>query len=593
MKINKILATLLLLLIPVKSHADANDIWIGEPSSGFKSTTFVQSNDYMISTADQRASQAGKEILENGGNAIDAAIAAQLVLNVVEPHSSGIGGGGFLLFYNAKTKETTYFNGRERAPGKAYDTMFLDENGDPKKFEDAVKGGMSVAAPGLLMILKQAHSKYGKLPWSELFDSAIKIARQGFEIDERTNLLAYKVDYLKEFKQSKFLYLKEDNTPKITGQVITNPEMADTLEIIAEQGIEPFYQGDIAKDIVYAVQNSPLNPGLLSISDLKDYQSTTGKLICSTYRKKYKICSMPPPSSGGVTLLQILSILENFDLKQMDLNNPRTIHLIIEATKLAYADRNEYIADSKNIPINQMLDKNYLKSRAKLIDLNKAAKNVKPGNFQEYTLSAQNLTFDKTAHEPPSTTHISVIDAQGNSVALTSSIEYFFGSGISVRGFMLNNQMTDFSFKPKINDKLVANRVAPYKIPRSSMSPTLIFDENDQLIMSLGSPGGPRIIQFLVKTIILNLDFDYDIQQAISAPNFIVLNDKVELESNRKIIKIRAALESFGHKVEITDIVSGINGVAKNKDGKLEGGADPRRQGKAMGDQGFFDFLFN
>lgn len=588
-KFSKILVTILLLNPLTLNATSANDTWVGEPFSGFKNIKSVKSSKYMISTADEMASEAGERAIEKGGNAIDAAIAAQLVLNIVEPHSSGIGGGGFLLYYDAKTKKTTFFNGREKAPAKAYPEMFLDENGDPKKFQEAVKGGLSVGTPGLLMILKQAHEKYGKLKWEELFDCAIETAENGFEADKRMTILAGKIGYLKDFSQSKSLYLNDNNKPKKAGSKIKNEEMALTLKIIAKEGIAPFYEGQIAKDIVNAVQNSKINPGFLSASDLKNYRSTIGDLVCSKYRGKYKICSMPLPSSGGITVLQILSILENFDLAKMNPNDPKTIHLILEATKLAYADRNEYISDSSNVPIEEMLDKKYLKNRAKLIDPNKAAKNVKPGKFvDDYSLAARNMVFDKYANEPFSTTHLSVIDEEGNAVALTSSIEYFFGSGISVRGFMLNNQMTDFSFRPQINGKLVANRVQPNKMPRSSMSPTLVFDNDDNLIMTVGSPGGPRIIQFLVKTILLNLDFNYNIQQAISAPNFVVLNDLVELEAGTDIVKTKSDLEKLGHIVSITDIVSGINGVTKLDSGKLEGGSDPRRQGKAIGDKRFF-----
>lgn len=582
-KINYLALTLLLIATPLTSHSfNLSDSWIGEPFSQFKKYRATKGSQYMISSADERASQAGQEIIELGGNAVDAAIATQLVLNVVEPHSSGIGGGGFLLFYDAKNNKTIYFNGRETAPKKAFSKMFLTKDGAPKKFKDAVKGGLSVGTPGLLMALKEAHQQYGKLPWQQLFLPAIKIANEGFEIDERTNILAQKIDYLQHFKQSKELYLNADNTPKKAGSIVKNPQLAQTLQIISHQGIKPFYQGQIAKDIVATVQNSKINPGLLSLSDLQDYKIVSSDLICSNYHQ-YKVCSMPLPSSGGITVLQILSILENFDLAKMNPKSADTIHLILEATKLAYADRNEYIADSKNVPIKEMLDKKYLQKRSQLIDRKKAATNVQPGKFKRYkTLSQRNMILDKEAWQSPSTTHISVIDNDGNAVALTSSIEYFFGSAISVRGFMLNNQMTDFSFLPYKDGKLVANRVRPGKSPRSSMSPVLVFDSNDELIMTIGSPGGPRIIQFLVKAIIQHLDYDYNIQKAISSPNFIVLNDKVELEARTKLTKLKSQLEKFGHKVTIKDIVSGINGATKH--GKsLQGGADPRRQGAAIG----------
>ncbi len=573
---------LILFSFQAQASFDATDNWIGEPFSGFKKSKSIQANKNMITTADELASKAGSWALNQGGNAIDGAIAAQLVLNVVEPHSSGIGGGGFLLYYDAKTKKTQYFNGREISPAKAHEKMFLDKNGQPKKFSDAVQGGLSVGAPGLLKILKEAHEKYGKLPWSKLFIPAIELAQNGFKLDKRMTLLANKAPYLKDFAESREIYFDENLNFKEAGEIIKNPKIAKTFEIIANQGIKPFYEGEIAKNIVKTVKNSKINPGYLQLSDLKNYKSKQGDLICASYRVKYKICSMPLPSSGGITILQILGILENFDLKKYGYNSLKTIHLILEASKLAYADRSEYIADSQNVPIKEMLDKNYLKGRASQINFNKALQNVEAGKFKNAKTLAQLNKINNNSRELPSTTHLSVIDNEGNAVSLTSSIEYFFGSGISVDGFMLNNQLTDFSFAPKINGKIVANRVQPKKQPRSSMSPAFVFDENDNLIMVVGSPGGPRIIQFVVKTIINHLDFNLDIQKAISAPNFIALNNKVELEKNTKITKLKTKLEKIGHQVEIIDIVSGINSISVQNQ-KIYGGADPRRQGKAIG----------
>lgn len=577
---NNIILICIVFLPTISFGYSANDNWEGEPSSGARYIKSVKGKNFAISTADSYASKAAAEILKKGGNAIDAAITAQLVLNVVEPHSSGIGGGGFLLYYNSKNKTTEFFNGREKAPARAYEKMFLNIAGKPRKFQEVVKGGLSVGTPGLLMILKQAHDKYGKLPWQHLFAPAIKIAEQGFAIDNRTNILANKISYLKNFKQSYKLYYEGDKA-KPVGTIVKNQELAKSFKIIAKKGIEPFYDGKIGQDIVKKVRFSKINPGLLSINDLKNYKSKTGNLVCSKYRQ-YKVCSMPPPSSGGITLLQILSILENFNLKSYSVNSAEFIHLFSEASKLAYADRNEYLADVSDVPIKQMLNKEYLKNRAYQIDKNQANNKFKPGIFdRNKTLAKKNLSFDQNAHEPLSTTHISIIDQDKNSVALTSSIEYFFGSGISVRGFMLNNQMTDFSFKPEINGKKVANRVQPGKMPRSSMTPTFVFDSKGNLIMSIGSPGGPRIIQFLAKAIILSLDFNLNIQQAISYPNFIALNNEVELEAGTDIIKNKSKLEELGHQVTIKDIVSGINGIKAFKS-HMQSGADPRRQGSAI-----------
>lgn len=565
------------------SAKNLSDIWATEPASHFRELNVVSGKEYMISTANGLASEAGAEILAQGGNAIDAAIAAQLVLNLVEPQSSGIGGGGFLLYFDAKTGKTNYFNGRETAPAKAYPQMFLTKEGKPKKFEDAVKGGMSVATPGVLKILQEAHQKHGKIAWEKLFEPAIKIAENGFILDDRLHANAVYIPYIRDFADTAKLYTKTDGSAREVGEVVKNPQMAKTLKTLAKQGIKPFYEGKIAHDIVKAVKYSPINPGLLSLADLKNYRSKNGELICASYRIKYRVCSMPLPSSGGITLLQILGILENFDLPKMKANSTETVHLIAEATRLGYADRNAYVADIPDVPIEQMLDKNYLKLRSQLIDLKKAAEKFEAGKFAKFTANSNiNIAASYLPNEPLSTTHLSVVDAQGNALSFTSSIEYYFGSAITVDGFLLNNQMTDFSLLPEIDGKPVANRIEPGKQPRSSMSPTFVFDQNGKLIMVVGSPGGPRIIQFVLKTIVNHLDFGLDVQEAISQPNYAILNDVLELEKSTKITKLEKKLRKMGHEVKIIEITSGIHAISVSGEG-LSGGADPRRNGLAVG----------
>ena len=551
-----------------------NDDWTGEGFSGFEKYEAVSAKDFMISSADKRASAAGAQMLAKGGNAVDAAIAAQMVLNVVEPQSSGIGGGLFLLYYDAQKKNSVYFNGREKAPSSANEKIFLDKDGKARDFKDVVGGGLSVATPGALKALKRAHEQYGKLPWADLFEPAIKIAKNGFPLDEKIHVILKQLPHLKNFNGME-IYFEADGTPKKVGSKIKNPELAKTFETIAKQGIAPFYEGKIAQDIVAAVQTSKKNPGLLSLADLKNYNIKTGDLICGSYRKKFKICSMPLPSSGGITILQTLKILENFDLAKLQPSSLEAVHLISEATRLSYADRNEYVADVPNVPLKEMLDENYLKQRASLIKLDRAMLDVKPGQFKKDF--ALNETFEK-----PSTTQVSIVDSGGNAVSMTSSIEYLFGSVVMVDGFMMNNQMTDFSLAPEINGKKVANRVQPRKQPRSSMSPAFIFDDKNNLMMVIGSPGGPRIIQYVVKSIIGVLDWNLDIQQAISLPNHVVLNNQIELEDRTALTSLKSSLEKMGHKVKVADITSGLNGVVINKDG-LQGGADPRRSGAAIG----------
>lgn len=562
------------------SNINPSDNWIGEPNSGFRSLKSVEGKKYMVASASQISSEAGLEIIAKGGNAIDAAIATQLVLNVVEPHSSGIGGGGFFLYFDKRTGKKIYFDGRETAPAKSFSKMFLDKNGKARDFSDAVRGGLSVGTPGLLKILKSAHQQYGKLPWRELFRPAIKVAKEGFKVSKRFETLSKEISYLKDFDETAEIYLDQNKKPHLEGDIITNPKLAKTLERLANSGIKDFYEGKIANDIVNAVQNSKINPGYLSLADLKNYKIRKGDLLCSTYRVKYKICTMNIPS-GGVTLLQILGILENFDLSKMQPNSPAASHLIIEATRLAYADRNQYIADIANVSVKKLLDKNYLKQRAALINLNQAIPKVEAGKF---ITNDNNFTINNETIELPSTTHLSVLDAAGNAVSLTSSIEYFFGSAISVDGFLLNNQLTDFSFEVTKNGNKIANRLEPGKRPRSSMTPTFVFDTKNNLIMILGSPGGPRIIQSVAKTIINHLDFNLEIQEAISLPSFVVLNDIVELEEKQNITKLGFDLEKIGHKTKIVPIVSGINAITINNN-IIKGGTDPRREGAAIGDK--------
>ncbi|MFM7557872.1 MAG: gamma-glutamyltransferase [Alphaproteobacteria bacterium] len=577
MKFNLLKLTLVFLLTSCVNQYKHNDEWVGDGYSGFENYQTVIGKKYMIATSEKIASEVGAEILKKGGNAVDSAIATQMVLNVIEPHSSGIGGGLFLLYYDNKTKKTIYFNGRETSPAKSYPELFLDKNGKPKNFYDVVMTPLSVATPGALHALKQAHKKYGKMKWSELFLPAIKIAKEGFKISPKIYANLKNIKHLSKADDLK-IYFDQNNQPKKIGTIIYNFKLAETFEKIAKNGIKVFYEGQIANDIESTIQNSGEIKGLLTKNDLKNYRSKTGNLLCQKYRQKYKICSMPLPSSGGVTVLQTIGILENFDLTKYPINSSQYVHLVAEATKLAYADRNFYLGDIKNIDLNKFLNKKYLKQRADLINLNQANAQVKNGEIPE--LMPQEIY--QANFEKPSTTHTSILDKYGNAVAMTSSIELQFGSTIMVDGFLLNNQMTDFAFLPKIDNRIVANRIEPNKQPLSSMSPTLVFDKNGKLILVLGSPNGPRIIQHVLKVLIACLDYKMDIQDAISLPNFIALNNKLELEKNSEIINLKKPLQNLGHFVKIIDITSAIQAI-KIENNKIYGGADPRRQGVATG----------
>jgi len=564
----------------------SNDQWHGDEFSGFSQYKSVIGEKYMISTSEKLASMAGAEILENGGNAIDASIASQLVLNVIEPHSSGIGGGLFMLYHDKKSGKNIYFNGRENAPIASFPEMFLDTEGNPQKFFEVVGTGVAVGTPGALHAMFNAHQQYGKTPWKKLFVKAIDIARDGYPISPKMYANLKSIKHLSESDGMR-IYFDNDGQPKKTGTIIKNYQLAKTLETIANKGIKPFYEGQIAQDIEFAVKNSKKMAGYLTKEDLKKYRSSSGKLICAKYRQTYKICSMPLPSSGGITILQTLGILENFDLSKYKPNSLEAIHLILESLKLAYADRNKYLGDIPTVPIKQMLDKQYLKMRAQTIKTNQANINVRPGDFvtPKKFITNSNKTISKIYYptpEKPSTTHLSVVDQYGNAVSLTSSIEYPFGSTLIVDGFFLNNQMTDFSFLPSVDGKLVANRVEPLKQPLSSMSPTFVFDNKNRLVEVVGSPNGPRIIQHVIKTLIATLDWKIDIQEAISLPNFIALNGIIELEKNTDLIYLKKPLQKIGHKVKITHITSAIQAI-KIENSKLYGGADPRRQGSAIG----------
>jgi gamma-glutamyltranspeptidase/glutathione hydrolase len=435
---------------------------------------------------------------------------------------------------------------------------------------------LSVGTPGALKALWAAHQEYGKLPWKDLFQPAIKISREGFVLSKKIHVILEALPYLNKFDGMR-IYFEANGVPKKVGTTIKNEALAKTFETIANQGIKPFYEGKIASDIILAVNNSKTNPGYLSAQDLKSYNIKTGALLCGSYRK-YKICSMPLPSSGGITILETLGILENFDLSKLKPSSTDAVHLVLEASKLAYADRNEYIADIKNVPIREMLDKNYLKNRAKLINSDSAMIEIFPGRFNK-----KNATINLEIAEKPSTTQISIIDKDKNAVSMTSSIEYLFGSVLMVDGFMLNNQLTDFSFVPEVGGKKVANRLEPGKQPRSSMSPVFVFDEKGKLTMIIGSPGGPRIIQYVLKVITGYIDFGLNIQEAISLPNYIALNGAVEIENRTSLISIKDKLEKMGHKVVLVDITSGLNGITIESDGSIKAGADPRKQGLATG----------
>jgi gamma-glutamyltranspeptidase/glutathione hydrolase len=490
------------------------------------------------------------------------------------------GGGAFLMHYAAKTGAIDAYDGRETAPKSAHAYMFLDGAGKPRERRDAGVGGLAVGVPGLLRMLEIAHKEHGRLPWRDLFQPAIKLATDGFPISKKLARQIAAAKSLAESPVAGTYFFENDGTPKAEGTVLKNLDLAETLTRIAEKGAGAFYTGDIAGAIARAVKKPHLNPGGMKTGDLKAYKAKKRAPVCLPYRQ-WLICGMGPPSSGGITTLQILGILQSFDLAKLGPGSAKAVHLIGEAGGLAFADRNVYIADPDFVPVpaGGLLDPNYLSLRASEISPNKAGGKRQPG--MPGIAGLERYAGDESTGL--STAHLSVIDAGGNAVSLTASINRVFGSRLMARGFILNNQLTDFSFRPNKNGSPVANRAAAGKRPRSSMAPTLVFDGDGRVVMTVGSPGGTRIIGFVTKTLIAALDWKLDMQKAVDYPNFMNRNGPIEIEEGTDLVGLQGALEGMGHKVTLFSHRSGLHGIRVTKDG-FEGGADSRREGVALGD---------
>lgn len=565
------------LKIFITPTAHANDI-MPESATGTEQKAIVHADHYMAVTAHPLATQAASNMLSEGGTAIDALITAQMVLNIVEPQSSGIGGGGFLLYYDQQSKKLWNFDGRETAPALAKTTMFLTKDQQTtQSFYDLLGSGLPVGTPGLLHMLDQAHQQFGKKSWASLFQPAILIANEGFPLSKRLHQLLNKAKHIQQDNAIKQLYFAEDNTAKPVGTIIKNPALATIFKDIANEGIEVFYNGYIADKISQLVQNHPKQKGYLTRYDFNQYQSTTRRQLCGSYRQ-YTVCSMAPPSSGGIALLQTLGILEHFPLNELQNNPVQSIHLISEATRIAFADRNYHVGDTDfvDVPINSLLSPEYLAKRAKEIDQNTAKNHYYPQIFgRHFAAQTQN-------YEPSSTTHLSIVDQYGNIASMTSTIEHAFGAGLMVEGFLLNNELTDFSFLPDKNGQPIANRVESRKRPRSSMTPVIVFDQHQQPVMVLGSPGGSRIIPYVIKTLIAVIDWQYSPQQAVSMPHFVTVGKGIELEENNNVTEYKNALQKMGHNVTIRSLNSGLHMIQKIN-GQWVSGVDPRREGSSIG----------
>ena len=553
---------------------------VGEPeaATGYVEKQAFEAKDYMVVAANPYASWAGKNILEKGGSAIDAAVAVQSMLSLVEPQSSGIGGGAFILYWDNKNKVLHTFDGRETAP-KAVNSHWFIEGNKPMRWIDAVVGGKSVGVPGAVKALEMAQKEFGKLPWNTLFDDTIKTAEDGFKVSPRLAKLVA-LDYhpgLKTFPASS-TYFFPAGLPLKEGTVKKNKKLAKTLKGIAEKGSDYLLKGEVAEKIVKAVNSAEINPGQMTLEDLASYEPVKREPVCGLYHEK-RICGMAPPSSGGVNVYQILKMLEGFDLSQYAPDSVEFANLYTQASALSYADREKFIADSDftNLPFAAMINTAYLERRAESISVDKEWRRKRAGN----PYADANVALG-TSMELPNTSHVSIVDKEGNAVSMTTSIEFMFGSGIMVEGFLLNNQLTDFSFSPTKNRFPVPNRAEPGKRPRSAMSPTMVFDKEGNLEVVVGSPGGSRIVSYVAQTLIGVLDFGLDIQQAINLPKITNRNDYTALEKGTPIAELEAPLKALGHNVKVVDLNSGLHGI-QFKSGKLIGGADPRREGIAVG----------
>lgn len=551
-----------------------------EAATGFAEKTAVTADKFMVAAANRHAVEAGYEVLERGGSAIDAAIAVQVMLGLVEPQSSGIGGGTFILYWDNEQNKLYSIDARETAPMAATESLFLDENGKAPKWIEAVVGGRSVGTPGVLKGLELAHDRWGKVEWASLFDDAITLSENGFEVSPRlAKLVEMEINPgVKKMPVASAYFFPEGEALK-AGSILKNPKYAESLSLIAEQGVDAFYTGPLAEKVVNAVQNSAIEPGVLSLKDLSEYEAKLREPVCSSYRQ-YRVCGMGPPSSGGITTLQTLGILENFDLAVLQPNSEQFAHLFTQASRLAYADRNQWIADPDfvDIPVSAMLDESYLSHRAEKIteqDMGKAQPGVRLQPEYEQDV----------AYELPNTSHVSIVDAEGNVVSMTTSIEMGFGSTVMVGGFLLNNQLTDFSLVPGDGKEKFANRVEAGKRPRSSMAPTIVLDEEGERVLhAIGSPGGSRIINYVTQSLIGMLDWELNVQESINLGHVTNRNDYTSLEEGREISGLKDELEKRGHNVKVMDLNSGLHGISIKQDGTLVGGADPRREGVVKGD---------
>ncbi len=537
----------------------------------------VEASNWMVAAANPWAVEAGSAVLQRGGSAADALVAVQAVLGLVEPQSSGLGGGAFLVFYDASTGQLTTLDGRETAPLAATPRLFQDESGEPLGFFDAVVGGLSVGTPGTPALMQSAHARWGSMPWADLLMPAINLAESGFPVSPRlAELVARDAERLARYEATASYFLP-GGAPLQAGQILKNMPYAKTLRLLADDGVRAFYIGEIAQDIVETVQNAPGNPGVLSGMDLGIYSVRERPPVCVSFRA-HDVCGMGPPSSGALTVGQILGMLETYDLSGGPAD-PAVRRLIGDASRLAFADRGRYMADSDfvPVPVEGLIDSDYLKTRGAALSGETALTEVAPGAPEfDHTLN----WADDTALEFPSTSHFVIVDAAGNVASMTTTIENAFGSRLMVRGFLLNNELTDFSFRSHDEGVPIANRVEPGKRPRSSMAPTIVM-KDDSPVLAIGSPGGSRIIGYVAQSIIAYLDWGMDVQQAVSVPHAVNRFGTYDVEAGTSAEALIEPLKAMGFEVNARDLTSGLHAISIGP--VLQGGADPRREGIALG----------
>ena len=565
-----------------------------EAASGLRVEPGWSAKRFAVAAANPLAAEAGHQVLKAGGSAIDAAVAVQMVLTLVEPQSSGIGGGAFILHWDGAHVEA--FDGRETAPALADERLFLQSDGQPMPFEQAVVGGRAVGVPGAVRALEMAHARHGRLPWARLFEPAIGLAEQGFAVSPRLHRLLQVERSLPLQPNAAAFYYDANGAPWPVGHRLRNPALAAVLRAMAERGSDAFYRGPIAQDLVRRVQSFPGNPGRLSEADLEAYRPELREALCDDWKARWRVCGFPPPSSGHLALIQMLKLIEFSPAVanplQEGVPSAAWLHLYTEAARLAFADRNQYVADPAFVSPpgghwHNLLDDAYLRQRARAIGAS-SMQSASPG-----VPAPSRAVFAPQPEQPEyGTSHLSIVDAQGRAVAMTTTVEAMWGSRILADGgtglpggYLLNNQLTDFSLAPAdATGRPIANRVQPGKRPRSSMTPTLVFDRaGGRLLLSAGSSGGALIIHYTAKAVIASLEWGLDAQRAVALPNFGSLNGPTLLERGRFPVSTLEALRARGHVVLEIDMTSGTQVIQRARDGWF-GGADPRREGVVRGD---------